>query len=233
MTLFAFTEWKCNWRYVEDNYPDMLHAFFVHRTSLEVLFNKLPIWGKMKLDLLPDKKGVHVQGVGGSMQGDYPGLGKFPRRLWWRVISRRSESRTAGADIRMPGYIVLHLRDAYFGVPIVNVGWPVPVDEGLTRHLNFIITPAKNPLYKLLLRAWYHAYFWPVHRRFIFQDRRLLEVQDRKWESLSASDGGLIYWRRLAPKIARRTDLSTLPADIGVTENPAPQATRSPLSEHI
>lgn len=204
-TFAAFTEWKCNWRLVEDNYADMLHAFFVHRTSFEVLFNKLPIWGKMKMELLPDKKGVHVQGMGGSMQADYPGLGKFPRRLWWRVLSRRSESRTAGADIRMPGYIVLHLRDPYFGVPMVNFGWPIPVDEGHMRHLNFIVTYPKNVLSKTMLQAWYHLYFWPMHQRFIFQDRRLLEVQDRSRETLSGSDVGVIHWRRLAPKLARQS----------------------------
>ena len=215
-TFSAFTEWNCNWRLVEDNYADMLHAFFVHRTSFEVLFNKLPVWGKMKMELLPDKKGVHVQGVGGSMQADYPGLGKFPRQLWWRVLSRRSESRTAGADIRMPGYIVLHLRDPYFGVRMVNFGWPIPVDEGHMRHLNFIITYPKNPLHKAVLNAWYHGYFWPMHRRFILQDRRLLEVQNRARETLSGSDVGVIHWRRLAPKLARQAEPSASPSVSGV-----------------
>jgi phenylpropionate dioxygenase-like ring-hydroxylating dioxygenase large terminal subunit len=230
-TFFAFTEWKCNWRYVEDNYPDMLHAFFVHRTSLEVLFNKLPIWGKMKLEPLPDNKGIRVQGVGGSMQADYPGLGKFPRQLWWRVLSRRSESRTAGADIRMPGYIVLHLRDPYFGVSMMNLGWPFPVDEGLTHHLNFIVTYPKNLLHKLLLTVWYHLYFWPMHRRFLFQDRRLLEVQDRARESLSTSDSGVIYWRRLAPKLARQPH-SSANSKVGAAEE-KPAVTAHPLSDHV
>jgi phenylpropionate dioxygenase-like ring-hydroxylating dioxygenase large terminal subunit len=230
-TFFAFTEWKCNWRYLEDNYPDMLHAFFVHRSSLEVLFNKLPVWGKMKLELLPDNKGIRVQGVGGSMQASYPGLGKFPRRLWWRVLSRRSESRTAGADIRMPGYIVLNLRDPYFAVRMANLGWPIPVDEKLTRHLNFIITYPKNIIHKLALMVWYHAYFWPMHRQFILQDRRLLEVQDRARESLSVSDSGVIYWRRLAPKLARSPH-SSANSKVSAADG-KPAATAHPLSEHV
>jgi phenylpropionate dioxygenase-like ring-hydroxylating dioxygenase large terminal subunit len=230
-TFFAFTEWKCNWRYLEDNYPDMLHAFFVHRASLEVLFNKLPVWGKMKLELLPDNKGIRVQGVGGSMQASYPGLGKFPRHLWWRVLSRRSESRTAGADIRMPGYIVLNLRDPYFAVRMANLGWPIPVDEKLTRHLNFIITYPKNIIHKLALMVWYHAYFWPMHRQFILQDRRLLEVQDRARETLSASDSGVIYWRRLAPKLARQP-LSSANSKVSAAEEKS-AVTAHPLSEHV
>ncbi|HEY3303758.1 MAG TPA: aromatic ring-hydroxylating dioxygenase subunit alpha [Candidatus Binatia bacterium] len=232
-TFFAFTEWKCNWRYVEDNYPDMLHAFYVHRTSLEVLFNKLPVWGKMKMELLPDKKGIYVQGVGGSMQANYPGLGTFPRRLWWRVLARRSESRTAGADIRMPGYIVLNLRDPYFGVRMANLGWPVPVDENSTRHLNFIVTYPKNIIHKSLLTAWYHAYFWPMHRRFLFQDRRLLEVQDRSRETLSASDVGVINWRRLAPKIARQARSLASPAVNGAEEKSSDQGTALGGSERL
>jgi phenylpropionate dioxygenase-like ring-hydroxylating dioxygenase large terminal subunit len=209
--LFAFTYWNCEWRNVTENYPDILHAPFVHRTHIEVLFNKVPAWGKIHVEMLPDGRGLHVRGQGGTMQAEYPGLGKFPRRLWWRVLRRRykkkdwSGASTAGGDVRMPGNIVVKIREPFFGIHMANIGWPVPVDEKLTRHLNLIVTYPKNALQRLALDLWYRAYFRPIHRRFVGQDRRLIEVQNyRSPESLSATDVGLIQWRRLATTLARQ-----------------------------
>ncbi len=227
MTHFTFTEWQCNWRNVVENYPDILHAPYVHRTSVEVLFNKLPAWGKCHFELLPDGKGMHVRGIGGGLQGDYPGVGKFPAHLWWRVLRRRykrkewSGESTAGGDIRMPGNIVVKVRDPYCGVHISNMGWPVPVDEHRTRHLNFLVTYPGNSIHRLALKIWYNFYFRHVHQLFLRQDRRLIEVQRyREGEHLSNTDIALIQWRKLAPKIARRAKASTAAA-LGQSGNPA------------
>jgi len=209
--LFAFTNWNCDWRLVSENYPDILHAPFVHRTHIEVLFNKVPAWGRIHVEMLPDGRGIHVRGMGGAMQADYPGVGKFPRRLWWRVLRRRykrkdwSGASTAGGDVRMPGNIVVKIREPFFGIHMANIGWPVPVEEKRTRHLNLIVTYPKNILQRLALDLWYRIYFRPVHRRFVAQDRRLIEVQNyHNPESLSATDVGLIQWRRLAMSLARK-----------------------------
>lgn len=218
-TFFKFTEWACNWRNVTENYPDMLHAPFVHRRAFEVIFNKLPAWGRCHVEMLPDGRGIHVRGTGGSMQAEYPGLGKFPRHLWWRVLRRRykkkewSGASTAGGDVRMPGYIVVKVRDPYFGVHMANMGWPVPIDGNRTRHLNFLATYPTNPVHKLALKGWYHIYFQPVHQDFLWYDRYLLEVQNyRDPESLSATDIGLIQWRRLAPRLARQPQSREMPS---------------------
>ncbi len=211
MTHFTFSEWSCNWRNVVENYPDILHAPYVHRRSIEVLFNKVPAWGKCWVELLPDGKGLHVRGIGGGLQGDYPGLGKFPARMWWRVLRRRyakkewSGESTAGGDIRMPGHIVVKVRDPYFGVHISNMGWPAPIDEHRTRHLNFLVTYPKSIIHRSALKVWYNLYFRNVHQLFLKQDRRQIEVQRyRDPEHLSNTDIGLIQWRKLAPRIARK-----------------------------
>jgi phenylpropionate dioxygenase-like ring-hydroxylating dioxygenase large terminal subunit len=206
-----FEQWSTNWRWVTENYPDMLHAFWVHRTSLKQLFTKFPAWGKMHVETLPDGKGVHVRSLGATMQGDYPGLGKFPAHSWWRVIGRRpkrSEGKPFGygADVRMPGYIVLPLRDPYFGLHTINVGWPVPVDESHTQFASLTVTTPSTRLQRWATRAWYHCFYAPLHSGFLNQDRRMEESQGfGRPEKLSATDSGLIQWRRMAPRIARQS----------------------------
>lgn len=201
---FLFEEWGCDWRNVTENYPDMLHATYVHRTSFEMVFQKVPTWGTMVVEPLPDGKGLYVRGPGKGMQADYPGLGLFPRRTWFRVLSRR-DLRGVGAEVRMPGYIVLPARrEPYFGFDIVGIQWPVPVDRNRTRIFECVVTHPKNPLARLGYRAWWNAYYRWVHLQFFtHQDKRILEEQHyRDPETLSASDVGLIQWRRLAAQLA-------------------------------
>jgi nitrite reductase/ring-hydroxylating ferredoxin subunit len=211
-------EWNCNWRFVTENYPDMLHAFIVHRTSLKQLFTKWPAWGKMHVELLPDGKGLHVRSLGAEMQGNYPGLGKFPARSWWRVVGGRpkkfqGEPPGRRADVRMPGYIVLPLRDPYFGVHSDNVGWPVPIDATRTQFVSITsIQQPKSPLGRLAKRLWFRGFYGPLHSGFLNQDRRLEASQAFGTpERLSATDLGLIQWRRLAPRIARQAPAAAHP----------------------
>lgn len=202
-THFAFTDWKCSWRFVADNYPDMCHATFVHRNSIELFFNRLPAFTRMVMSPLKDGKGLEVGAVIGGVEADYPGLGKFPARSWWRVLKRRTAS--SNADVRMPGYIVVRLREPFLGFRMSNLGWPVPVDENLTRHLNLVVTYPVNAAQRLAYKAWHRLYFREIHTRFVGQDRRILETQDPSApEHLSATDVGLIQWRKLAPRIARQ-----------------------------
>ena len=115
-----------------------------------------------------------------------------------------SGESTAGGDIRMPGNIVVKVRDPYCGIHISNMGWPVAIDENRTRHLNFLVTYPTNPIHRLALKLWYNIYFRHVHQLFLKQDRRQIEVQSyRESERLSNTDIALIQWRKLAPRLAR------------------------------
>lgn len=105
----------------------------------------------------------------------------------------------------MPGHIVVKIRDTFFGIHISNMGWPSPIDEHRTRHLNFLVTYPSNPIHRLAFKLWYNLYFRHVHKLFLRQDRRQIEVQRyRDPEHLSNTDIGLIQWRKLAPQIARK-----------------------------
>lgn len=201
---YALEEWRCDWRNVTENYPDMLHAIFVHRNGPEMLFQKVPAWGAIEMKLLEDGKGMAFRGGGGGLQAEYPGLGVFPRRTWFRVLSRR-DTRGVWAEVRLPGYIVLPARrDPYLGFPVCTIQWPIPIEEGRTRIFECAVTWPSNPLSSLGLRGWWYAYYRWIHRWFFtHQDRRIIAQQSyRDPETLVATDGGLVQWRRLAAKLA-------------------------------
>jgi len=200
-------EWACNWRHIVDNYADMCHAPYVHRTSLKFLFIKVPAWAKMSVELMPDGNGLYVASVGGGIEANYPGLGKFPASQWWRVISRKQKNRPAGfgfrAELCMPGYLILRGQmDALLGVVHDNVGWPVPIDEHRTRYVGFITTNPKTLVRRAALTLWWKYYRY-LHYRFLNQDKRLVESQDYSSESLSSIDTGVVAWRHFARKMAR------------------------------
>ncbi len=205
---FVFEYWDCDWRNVTENYPDMLHAIFVHRNSPEILFQQVPVWGKMIVKLLDDGKGLFVQGPGMAMQADYPGLGKYPSSNWYRVLKRRT-SGGVGAEVRMPGFIVLAKRkEPYLGFTYSTMQWPIYVGPSKTRILEVSVTYPKTFLHKLFYKLWWKTYYNFIHRFFFtYQDKRYMEVQNyREPEHLCSTDVGVNLYRRLAQKIARQSN---------------------------
>jgi len=173
-----------------------------------MLFRKVLAWTSMtRFDPLPDGKGMVVASGGGAIQAEYPGLGVFPRRSWWRVLSsgRRGVQRDFDLEVRMPGYIVLPLRStAIFGVRAGNIQWPVPVDEHRTRVFEVTYARPTSPLHKLGLLAWYNLFYrWEHPLMFAHQDRKAVVGQTyRASEHLTTTDIGVVQWRRLSAKIA-------------------------------
>jgi phenylpropionate dioxygenase-like ring-hydroxylating dioxygenase large terminal subunit len=210
-----FWEWKCNWRYVVDNYADMCHAPFVHRTSLRMLFRTVAAWAKIHMEPLPDGKGLYLRAIPGGLQADYPTLGKFPASLWWRLI-KGVRGPTPAAELRMPGYLVLKMTDPFFGVEHVNVGWPVPIDESKSLYVGFNITHPSLRVQKIPLKLWWHLYMRPLQLPFLGQDKRLVEAQSSRSERLSPIDAAVVHWRRFAPRIARQQRVAVKPETVEV-----------------
>ncbi len=205
---FVFEYWPCDWRNVTENYPDMLHAIFVHRNSPEAILQQIPAWGNLIVKPLPDGKGLFVQGPGRAMQAEYPGLGKYPSALWYRILRRRT-SGGVGAEVRMPGYIILSKRrEPMFGFTYSTFQWPIHVGPNLTRILELSITFPRNFLHRWFYKIWWRTYFKYIHRWFFtYQDKRLMEVQNyRAPETLCSTDVGVTLYRRLANKVARQAN---------------------------
>ena len=206
---WKFLNWSCNWRTFTENAPDMLHAYFVHRNSFNLFFQRIPACGRMAaVEPLPDGKGIRVARSPISMQAEYPGLGRFPRHNWWRILKGTSGGQIRWGYIRMPGHIVTPGADPYLKLRLVNIQFPLPIDEQHTRILNVNITYPRSNLHRLALKLWYRTWYLPWHLQFLNQDRRLIESQIERYpEKLSASDTGVIQWRRFAMKTARQPDV--------------------------
>src|SRR5712692_9008047 len=98
VSFIHFTKvWNTNWALLFDNFADGLHAPYVHRTSPQFLFHKLPF---RTLGIEPHLDAVEHQGKVLEMprfastgppadQVEFPGLGKFPGRKWWRRLAAR------------------------------------------------------------------------------------------------------------------------------------------------
>jgi hypothetical protein len=104
----------------------------------------------------------------------------------------------------MPGYIVLRRPTPFLMFRTSSVQWPVPIDKDHTRVLTLYITYPGNGLSRFAQKLWYTAYFQWLLKGFVSQDKALIENQHyRDPEKLSASDAGIIRWRRLAATIER------------------------------
>jgi len=203
MSLFLFEEWASDWRNMTENIVDASHPFLVHRNSLVSLFMKSPAGAaRYSAEPLPDGKGVVSKSMDVVVQGDYPGLGKYPARSWWRVIGR---GWPAGLEMRMPGYVLVRRQDPYFGFHLTDWQWPVPTQQNHSRIFLLTIAHPKTFIHRLALKALWWIYSRPLRLQFIHQDKRILEpVNYRDPEKLSAGDAGVIQFRRLAAKVARQ-----------------------------
>ncbi|HVA24332.1 MAG TPA: Rieske 2Fe-2S domain-containing protein [Chloroflexota bacterium] len=95
-----------NWRLAAENGFDEGHAKFLHRSSLWTLMRRMPAYSRTHVEPSEGDWITRKTTAVGMEEIDYPGLGKWPRRDWWR--------RRGGApvcSIRLPGC----LRIAYPG----------------------------------------------------------------------------------------------------------------------
>jgi phenylpropionate dioxygenase-like ring-hydroxylating dioxygenase large terminal subunit len=216
-SISVHADYRCNWRALVDNWPHDHHGPYLHRTSPELLFQPiLPFAQKVETDELDGKKGLGLRGSGGITEAAFPGLGRFPRRSWYRFLkpvgrgdtTAFSESRAHRLygmrhlfEIRLPGLVVVGRRSGEYCL----VQWAVPIDETTTRLFNINnfrrrgrLRAAYDRVHYFLWRGWAHD------RLFSGQDKRILEAGVPGGERLSRTDLGLIAWRKFAGANARQ-----------------------------
>jgi len=215
VTLTDVQDWSCNWRAVVESFMDPLHTLYLHRNSLSLLLEPVLSSGRLNVKEIEDGKGFRLRYQGDSYQDVYPGLGKFPRRLWWQkragFHSGRDEfwEQEFFLDVRLPSYVSVNLPG---GVTFIQ--WAVPIDEKRTRCFAITVIEAGG-LRTITAKLWYYLYFHWAHNRLpwsiLGQDRWVAEHQDyQSPEKLSVTDEGIIRWRRLAALRARGA--TTIPA---------------------
>ncbi|MCL0101673.1 Rieske 2Fe-2S domain-containing protein [Dehalococcoidia bacterium] len=238
-------DWHANWTEPVNQGVDN-HGLYLHRgltfwrlTNRKLLFfRKKPIQtGPLKIVEEGDNY-VNVRfGAIRYGQAEYPGLGKWPRRVWWRFLpvlkgpgGRESnvkggldDTYWAGHDhnvelpskVRIPSGLNQYLR------------WGVPIDEENTRMWTFLIWKRpKNIVHYIYQYLYYHL--WRKQYEVIgINEKQDLEVflgERLNYDSsqkLGMVDVAVIYFRRHLAKRAR--DFKRLGGAFGCFKQPPDQ----------
>jgi nitrite reductase/ring-hydroxylating ferredoxin subunit len=212
-----YTDYKCNWRWLVDNWPQDHHAQYVHRESPELIFQpQLPFALTLDPKPIDGNKGLAIKRSGGMNGADYPGLGRFPKPEWWRFMKPTGRGNTAGfeaskartvygiknqSELWLPGLTVVGRLSGEYCL----IQWAVPIDGETTRCFNINNWRRMGRTRELYERAHYYAFRRWVHDRiFSDQDKVLIESTVPGPERLSKTDVGVIAWRKFAGTHARR-----------------------------
>lgn len=221
-----FTDYQCNWRWLVDNWPQDHHAQYVHRNSPELVLQPvLPF--ALTIDPVPleGNKGMAFRRSGGMTKADYPGLGSFPNREWWRVMKPSGRGNVAGfanskarqvygiqnqSEMWLPGLTIVGRMSGEYCL----IQWAVPVDATTTRCFNINNFRRLGTWRGLYDRIHYYVWRgWAHDRLFSDQDKVLVEALVPGPERLSKTDVGVIAWRKFAGAHARRPHAANAPAE--------------------
>ena len=135
-------------------------------------------------------------------QAEYEGLGKWPKRVWWRKLPRL---RGMSADKAWAGSIHHVQLPSKIGVPggsHQHIRWGVPVDEENTRMWTFnIVKSGRTIVGRMWQDIWYYLWRKPgtvisvneLEDLVVFKKERInLETPQK----LGILDIGVIYFRR-------------------------------------
>ncbi len=182
------TERPGNWRLAAENGYDEAHATYLHRYGAFVTtFQKLPA-------ALITKQGGTLEGpwlwrIPDQVipEGDYPGLGKWPRRPFWK-----RGRMWVKIGIRLPCAMVIQRKGT------ANYAWWEAVDEDTNRYVQLWLDHGSG-LKAALFRLKYWLYRkWAWHIQFSNQDAEMIRLMP--WtgpERLFRPDASIIAWRQL------------------------------------
>jgi phenylpropionate dioxygenase-like ring-hydroxylating dioxygenase large terminal subunit len=174
-----------DWRYGAENGFDESHGKFLHRSAVWSFFSHPPAWIRTKLSQ-PDWRWMQRDTTEAELFGDYPGVGAWPPKRFWKIIPNYAK-----VAIAVPGV----LRVAFAGW--IHFEWYVPTVTGRHRYLQFAVKRG-SPFARLRFRLRYQLMTrWLFHGQFNDQDARMVERMRTPPEQLFAPDYSLIAWRKL------------------------------------
>ena len=194
-------EWKFGWLPGLENLMDT-HDLFVHRNSPFYFFTKIPAWAEVGAATMEDGRGVSFKyNKVGPLQDEYPGVGTWPKRVWWRrfKIGAPDNGEYLTAQLRLPGITRVGFTSLMF------IRYMVPVDENSCRAFLFS-TRRVSGMAAIFYKIYYHLWAsWSLLKLFIGQDTVVFGLQDYEApEQLSATDTGIVKWRRVIVEHAQR-----------------------------
>ncbi|MBT5455053.1 MAG: Rieske 2Fe-2S domain-containing protein [Rhodospirillaceae bacterium] len=229
-TLFCSTEkWNANWRPVTEN-TDGYHAPILHYNSMpRVLFMNWVAWRKTAYVESEDGLGVLFTEANSEDEATYPGLGDWPPYPRWKRLAKKlfraktargrpvtlpnGKTGTITEDVHLPGWRRIRVR-----VHTTFIAWAVPIDEHSCRHVMWDAV-LQNPdaggvghaLAKLRLTLFRYLIYptwwrWAYNKRYVGQDKDVLESLYEAEENLQGNDNGILAWRRLAARARKGPD---------------------------
>ena len=214
MYMLSVQTWNHNWRDGMENTADASHAPVLHQNALIFLFRLMPIfWNEVGVVDTCNGKGVGVYPKKvGPYEAMYPGLGEYSNRRPWRISRRKQRykfdsrqgerSQNKGpfvrSEVRLPCWRLSNFGRSCF------VMATVPIDELQSRIFVFSFRKASGVQALSFKTKYYLWYCWASVRLFIGQDKYVLERLKPGPEKLYSHDVGVIKWRQLAGRAAKR-----------------------------
>lgn len=177
--------------------------------SLYWLFRPVPAWVNLEVTPVDESMTLRISTKRQGIQGNYPGLGKYPKHFWWRKLgddynAQKSiggkESAGAYFEVRMP--CAVRIPD-FLDRKTMWIRWIVPIDDNRSRSFFFYMRRRHGISAITLWLKNCLFWSWSIRSEFSGQDQWIVEAQEPKApERLSRNDIAVIAWRRTAPKWA-------------------------------
>jgi phenylpropionate dioxygenase-like ring-hydroxylating dioxygenase large terminal subunit len=183
-----------NWRYAAENGFDSSHAKYLHRYGIiRTFFQPAPSWTHIRIESTNDGAGITRPIVSSGREGDFPGLGHWPKQRFWHMKPKRRGGGTDKHSIRLPGIYSSHYASGF-----AHFEWYVPVDERHHRYLQFHVTQASGPSeWEFRGRYWLYRR-WINHIQFNNQDLWMIRLMpESPPERLFRPDLSITAWRKL------------------------------------
>ena len=205
-----------NWRFGMENALDEGHARYLHKDSMQSRWRQAPATTEMKVLETPDKKWIFRRIDKAQTYADYPGLGTWPRKRWFRkdknerqAKTRRKVAMSVIPDAARPGSARLPCIFRPMGWPypmVVSYEWHVPIDAENELYGQFMCRYTKNPIALAIFKAKYLLWHrWIGQWRFNSQDGSMVAAMTKnmKAERLMKTDASITSWRKMVERQAR------------------------------
>lgn len=199
--------WKGNWRLAVEGALDGSHAFYLHRFAWLNTFKRVPATKGRFWTEITDNRYFSFRTDVPLPEVEYPGLGLWPRRRWWKRQVRGSSKKVSGwlpCGIRVEGQVNVSSN-------VTIYSWYVPVDRDHFRWFQFLTSPVSG-LNKWLFLLKYYLWLRPLYQEeFLRQDVRVNELihpfyaEQNGWEKerLYRPDVVITAWRKFVEGTGR------------------------------
>ena len=198
-----------NWRLYAENGFDEGHAKYLHRTAIWRTFKMMPTWNLIHIER--DGRWLYRVEDERHWDADFPGVGKWTNRRWWKIKPRQTQGKmlgnTGGSSRNDPYIASLPLKGfASLSLPgVLRIAYPqfihyefyVPIDENRTRYVGVMVQFKKGLARFLFYLHYLTVIRWLFHGQFSGQDHWMVAETNAPPERLYRPDVSIIEWRKL------------------------------------